>query len=333
MKTAQSIKVGIFFICGVVLLYIVYETLGTGTANTRSTYTVAAPFENLRQLKPSDEVRMAGVRIGTVGATRLTEENTALAELRIEEQYRIPADSVASISTSGLLGNNYVSITPGKATASLAAGGTIGTRATPSINEVISDIGSIAGKVDRLVTGLDESLGGLAGEDGEQPAFLGSLDALIDENRTRIRAITTNLQQVSADLAQGKGSLGRLINDPEAYQRLLDAAREIETAARNVSALTGDAESLVADVRAGNGALGVLLYDETAASDLRQAIANVNAFTTRLNREDTTLGRLISDDALYNQASRTLDEVENAVGGIDDTGPVTAVGVVSGALF
>ena len=109
----QTVRVGLFFILGIALIWVVYDTLSDGSLQIGRGYTVQAPFADIQQLTAGDEVRLAGVKIGNVSETRL-QDGQAIVMLTIEDKYKIPADSVATITTAGLLGNNYVAIRTGR---------------------------------------------------------------------------------------------------------------------------------------------------------------------------------------------------------------------------
>lgn len=325
--TAQSIRVGLFFIFGVALIYVMWDTLDNRGATSRNTYTLRADFKDLRTLKSGDEVRMAGVRIGNVSSVGL-DGSRAYAKMRIEQSFRIPADSVATINTVGLLGNNYISITPGTDTATLAANSTIKTTEGADLNTLIAQMSDIGSRVDDVLGGLQSTLGG-----GESGDLFANLNALIEENRQRINDTLTNFEKISAQIAGGEGTLGKLLTDDTAYVRLLATADDISGAAKGVQNLTDEAESIFAAIKDGQGALGVLLYDDQIGDNLRMTVANITDFSAKLNNDDSTIGRLLTDDSLYFQATETLRKVDHAVDSLDDSGPITAVGVLANGLF
>lgn len=327
-STSQSIRVGLFVIFGVALIWVIWETLSDSRFTRGEGYSVTASFENLRQLRVNDDVRMAGVRIGAVQSTGL-EGRQAFAILHITSEYEIPADSIATITTAGLLGSNYISIRPGESGSPLGDGAAIDTVTTPDFNDIIADLGQIGTKVEEFLSGFD-SEGGLLGDSGK---LFDNLNALVEENRDAISTTLANFNRISSDIAAGRGTLGKLISDDSAYDTLLAAAAEVQTAAQQLNSFAGDARALVDGMKEGKGPLGVLLYDETAAEQLRLTIANIENFSSQLNKAESTIGRILADDELYVKAMEALDKVDGALGSLDDSGPITAVGVVAGALF
>jgi phospholipid/cholesterol/gamma-HCH transport system substrate-binding protein len=65
MNNAQyTIRVGLFFLLGLALVWVTYETLGNTSRLNNNGYMLVAGFDNLKELKAGDDIRMAGVRIG-----------------------------------------------------------------------------------------------------------------------------------------------------------------------------------------------------------------------------------------------------------------------------
>jgi phospholipid/cholesterol/gamma-HCH transport system substrate-binding protein len=111
-----ELTVGLFLIAGILsLLVLAFQVSGLSNVAGRNGYEIVAAFDNVGDLKVRAPVSIGGVRVGEVTAIRL-DKNTfrALVTMQINpEQNTIPADSSASILTEGLLGSNYISITPG----------------------------------------------------------------------------------------------------------------------------------------------------------------------------------------------------------------------------
>ena len=60
---------------------------------------------------------------------------------------------------------------------------------------------------------------------------------------------------------------------------------------------------------------------------------NLRKISDKLNNATGTLGKLINDDSLIEEAQSTLRKVDRAVDGLSDQGPITAVGAAASALF
>lgn len=325
---AQTVRVGLFFILGLALAWITFESLNGGHLFRPEGYTVVAPFANLKGLKTGDEVLMAGVKIGTVDQTRLGAQRVE-AVLTIDPKVRIPTDAVASIQTSSLLGSQHLAVSFGQASTYLKNGDEIRTANTTDMNEVIEKLGSLGSKLEQVAGDIGKALGG----DGGSGSLFSRVDKLVEENGPKLTETISNLQDITAKLKQGEGTMGRLINDPKLHDELLASVAEIKAAATDARAFVSDTKGIVADVKAGRGTLGVLLYDETTAGNIKVTAQNLRDLSAKLNSGQGTFGKLLADDSLYKEAQNLMKRADRALEGLNDQGPITAVGVAANALF
>jgi phospholipid/cholesterol/gamma-HCH transport system substrate-binding protein len=106
------------------------------------TYAVTADFNNIGSLKSKAPVTVAGVRVGQVAAISVNPVTyRAVVTLHILKKYRFPRDSSASIVTAGLLGEQYVSLSPGGSRHYLKNGGKIRiTQSAIVLEQIISQL-------------------------------------------------------------------------------------------------------------------------------------------------------------------------------------------------
>ncbi|WP_300164833.1 outer membrane lipid asymmetry maintenance protein MlaD [Solidesulfovibrio sp.] len=140
-KYSMETTVGIFVLAG--LLCVAYLTVKLGKLEVLGgdRYPLTARFKDVTGLKSGAYVEMAGVRIGRVGGIRLdTKDNMALVTLDIDKGVRLTDDSIASIKTSGLIGDKFVKVSPGGSDEVLGPGGVI------VETEASVDLGDLIGK-------------------------------------------------------------------------------------------------------------------------------------------------------------------------------------------
>jgi phospholipid/cholesterol/gamma-HCH transport system substrate-binding protein len=326
----QSVRVGLFFILGLALAWITFESLSSGGQVFKKTgYTLVAPFANLKGLKTGDDVLMAGVKIGTVKETRLAHQRVE-AVLNIDPKVQIPDDAVASVQTSSLLGSQHLSVSFGQSPTTLASGAEIKTLATVDLNEVIAKLGSVGTKLEEMLGGMSGSGTGAPGSPG---GLFQKLDTLVTDNGPKLSETLANLQEITAKLKNGEGTMGKLINDSQLHDELLAGVSEIKLAAADARTFMTDTKGIVADVKSGKGTLGMLLYDETTANNIKVTATNIRELSEKLNSGQGTFGKLLSDDSLYTEVQSVVKKADRALEGLGDQGPITAVGVVAGALF
>jgi phospholipid/cholesterol/gamma-HCH transport system substrate-binding protein len=158
-----------------------------------STYQLKAQFDNVVGLDDGADVRLGGVHRGTVHSIVLPhkpgEKVTVVMDLAKATHEIIKQDSVATIETEGLLGNQYMAITFGSAGAA-----------------DVRDGDTIASQPPLEMTDLLKKTSGIL--DSSQQAV---------QNATRA---TANLDSISAKIDRGQGTAGALVNDKQLYDNL-----------------------------------------------------------------------------------------------------------------
>ncbi|MBP9912886.1 MAG: MCE family protein [Opitutaceae bacterium] len=327
--TQNTARVGLFFLLGLALIWVSYETLSDGKALKSRGYNLVAGFDNLKELKQGDDVRMAGVKIGAVQETRLTGRR-AEAILRIDPAVQVANDAFATIGSAGLLGTNYIAIDLGTPSApSLAPNAEINTKASADLNTIMTQLGELGNKLEGALGSIGEVF---KGKDG-QPSMFQRLDALLADNGEKVNKAMSNLQEITDKVNHGEGTLGKLVNDPKLHDDLLATVGELKNAASDARSFMTNAQTIVDQVKSGKGTLGALIYDETTGNEIRTVTANLKEVSDKLAKGEGTLGKLINDDSLFREAQSTLRKADRALDGLGDSGPITAVGVVAGALF
>lgn len=125
-KRSIEAAVGIFVILGMICVGYLTIKLGKMQVLGDNTYSLTARFESVSGLKPGAYVEMAGVPVGQVGSISLDhKEQVAMVKLKIDKDVTLTEDVIASVSTSGLIGDKYVKLTPGGGDENLKPGGTI----------------------------------------------------------------------------------------------------------------------------------------------------------------------------------------------------------------
>lgn len=106
--------------------FLVYAGKETGMSGPAGSYTLTASFRSVEGVGVGTDVRLAGVKVGTVtGVTLNTQTFFADTTIALQDTVTLPDDSVALISSEGLLGGNFVELIPGGSPDNLAAGAEI----------------------------------------------------------------------------------------------------------------------------------------------------------------------------------------------------------------
>jgi phospholipid/cholesterol/gamma-HCH transport system substrate-binding protein len=122
----------------VVLGFLAYAVVHSGRT-VGSGYALYAQFDNIAGLTVGSEVRLAGVKVGTVTEERLDSKTfEAIVSMTVQDDVRLPKDSVASITSESLLGGKYVALVPGGNETELKPGQRIAiTQSSVSLEELL----------------------------------------------------------------------------------------------------------------------------------------------------------------------------------------------------
>jgi phospholipid/cholesterol/gamma-HCH transport system substrate-binding protein len=119
--------VGVFVVIGIgALLFLSLKVANLASFTTADSYQIKAKFDNIGGLKVRAPVKGAGVVVGRVSDIRFDNETfEAVVTLSLDSRYQFPKDSSAKILTSGLLGEQYIGLSPGGDTVNLKNGDTL----------------------------------------------------------------------------------------------------------------------------------------------------------------------------------------------------------------
>ena len=330
MKESIESKLGIFFALAVVLALVILEYFGS-FGFLQSGHHLHALFKNVQDLKLGDSVKMAGVRVGRVENIVLT-NGFADVTMIMSSEADVRTDSKASISFTGLMAQNYVAIGFGSPAAPKVENGAyLQTSEQP-------DLGELFTKLDKVATGVENLTRSFSGE--KIDTFLGPLTDFVKDNRTNLTATISNIKTVSDRIAQGQGTVGKLINEDSLYVSVQTAVSNLQAVPDEVKGVTGDAHTLltnanavVTDARSGRGTVGKLLTDDTFYQEAAASMTNLHSILLKINQGQGTVGQLINDDTFLKDAKLSLQKLDKATESLEDTGPLSILGTMVSSLF
>jgi phospholipid/cholesterol/gamma-HCH transport system substrate-binding protein len=316
-------RIGIFFIVGLVLLFIAIElTLGVGLFQRR--YRLHATFRDVQGLDAGADVRLAGLKAGRVEGMRI-EGDRVRVEMAIDAGLEVKKDAIARLDFRALSGERFVALSLGTPTAAPAAPGDTLEGETPaSFSDVVDQLSTVADSVSDLAENLNTNADRL----------LTGLADLIEENRTALGASAQHLASITGKLDRGTGTLGLLLNDPTLYDRATAAMGEVQQSVQDLGRVAnGLAE--------GRGTLGKLLTeDDGLYEQMRETVdslsvtaRNAEEITENLRAGEGTVGKALTDDSLYTEARDTLRTVNRATQSVEDQAPISLLGTIVTSLF
>jgi phospholipid/cholesterol/gamma-HCH transport system substrate-binding protein len=255
-------------------------------------------------------VRVDGVEVGNVESIRLVprtpghvpEKNKHIeVVLRIDRRFQndILTDSTASLVTEGLLGNRYVNITRGFTGVPLKEGQEITGTEEKAIKEVVERSADVLANLQALSDNAKDLLAGV--QEGR-----GTLGKLLTDDQAykNLNSVLAKTSQVVTNIQEGQGTLGKLVVSDELYGKANTAIDSVNV--------------IMNDVRSQKGTIGKLLYDPSLYDEAKKALSSGNAIISDVREGKGTLGKLATDDALYNKLRDTSTNLASATAKLND---------------
>ncbi|MBI4825342.1 MAG: MCE family protein [Nitrospirae bacterium] len=302
---SAELKVGIFAI--IVILILSYMTLKVGILSNilDKGYRLHVAFDNISGLDENSRIKIAGVDSGIVKKIELKDGKAELT-LLIRPENKIYENAKASLRMTGLLGDKYLSLTVGTSDHALLKDGDYITHIDPS-----ADMDVLATEL----TAAGANVGTLAGSLG---------DILQDPEKKAISEVIHNLQIISEDLkvilAENKEPLHvTLANFEEFSKTLAEKGPGLIASLERVAAkLDEKAPGLVDDLQQVAGDLKVVIEENRFAlkdsvQNIRDVSASVNKITTKLEKGEGTIGKLLKEQELYDSLNKVAGGAEKAI--------------------
>ncbi len=316
MKNSLETRLGIFVALAVIAAIVIIEMVGGADIFQRG-YHVNAQFDTVQELKVGDSVKMAGVEIGRVAKIELADGKVAVT-MKLHPDAIVKTDSQAVVKFAGLMGQNFVSISFGSPDAPKAVDGAMLETAEQP------DLSAIMAKLDKAAAGIANVANSFSGDSINN--LLGPLTDLIKQNSARISATLSNMESISSQIASGQGTVGKVIYDQTLYTSAL-------TTVTNLQDAVTEAKQLVSGISSGQGTLGKLATDDALYNSTEASMTNLNQILFKINHGDGTIGKLVNDQEFYKNAKLSLQKLDKAADSLEDTGPLSVIGIIAGRLF
>ena len=283
-------KVGVFMLIGLCVIAFMAVKFGKLSQGLKNYYTMTVEFPNASGLLKGAEVYMAGARVGfTADAPELIEGRSAVkVTIKIKDGIKIPRASSFLISSSGFLGDAYVSINPPKnpdMTEIFADGDTVkGTRLEgfgdlavkgadvmdelkKRLQELEEPIKDIRERVlsEKNLKAIDETFSSLSELTGSLKGSVKGIDEVITKAKEAVDTVKDTVGSVKAPIAKIDA----------AAADLKATLASIKAAAATADKTLDSARVLIGKANAGKGALGMLLSDKETSDNLKALIQNL----------------------------------------------------------
>ena len=151
-------------------------------------------------------------------------------------------------------------------------------------------------KIDNVATGVENLTNSFTGVKIDD--LLGPLTDFFKANRGPLTATIANLQAVSAQIAEGKGTVGKMIDDDALYNSLYNTATNLQDVSSDIEATIADARGLLDRAKTGDGTVGKLLNDDKLYREATDAMSNLRQVLEKINQGKGSVGTLLNDEKI-----------------------------------
>jgi len=272
--------VGLFVIAGVAAILTTLAVM-TNAALFRGRYIIVTNVPDAGGIRKGDPVLMRGVNIGRVIKFGISQHNVDI-RLEIEGEYKVPKDSRVEVRAAGLLGGSVADVIPGQSKENVGWGdrlpGATGAGLFDKMDELAGQADKVAVKMQNLLS--DKMVSDVHGSAAGARQSLESLQAILNEQRSDMRALTASLRRS----AEG---VEKVATGPELEQTVkrMDAiVARVDGTVDTLDQSSKSVQSILKRIDRGEGTLGKLSTDEELYKNANEAVANLNKATTELNK-------------------------------------------------
>lgn len=301
--TWSELRVGLFVLVGLLILAVaIFYVTGAGVWGPKYRLTTYLP--EVSGLTTGAPVRLDGVEIGNVERISIVPRaegkppdrlRSIEVEMRLDRRYQsdILTDSVATLVTEGLLGNRYVNIQRGYTGVPIKDGQAVSGGEEKAIKEVVERSADVLANLKALSEEVEDLIAGV--QKGK-----GTLGKLLTDDQAykHLNSILAKGDEMATTVRSGQGTLGKIVMSDEMSNKVEKTLDQVNT--------------VLADLRAQKGTLGKLLYDPTLYEQAKEAISNGNAVIGDVRAGKGTLGKLATDETLYNKLRDTSSNLAEA---------------------
>lgn len=296
MKDSKNTKLGLFVVLGTLLLIAALYFIGTKQNLFGSTFKIRAKFRDVNGLMKGNNVRFAGIDVGTVKSVDIISDTTVDVVMLVEKNIQpyIKKNAVASVGTDGLMGNKLININ----SSSWPSPGVVENDVLESISPIAQDdmlrtLNATNENVKAISANLRTLTDKINNKNNLWSALMdtvvaGNLKAAVVNIKMlsgHALSVTGNLEGITEKIKDGKGSIGALITDTSFSSGIKQMIVNLHKVSDSAAVITGDISHITKHLKQGKGSLGVLLNDTTLIYHLNKGILRIDTAAGNLNED------------------------------------------------
>ena len=272
MKLSYEIKTAILVLSGITLFIIGFSYLKSNDVFVADRIFYAV-YDDVEGVSKGTPVTISGFNVGSVQDIKFYKNTSKLLlKFRVENDFTFSDQSIAQIYETGLIGGKALSVVPNYGQRLAKSGDTLQSSIAPGLTELVNNkLTPLQEKIESMVVSADSVLIGLNSVLNNEAKFeiqssiknfsstvadlkssAGTLDELLNTNKSQINNIISNVNQTSNDLS------------------------DLSIVVENLSQSSKSIDKIVNQISNGNGSLNKLIFDDDLINSLDSASSNIN---------------------------------------------------------
>lgn len=298
MKISNETKVGILATVAIAVLIIGYSFLKGNDVFT-SENTFYAAYDRVDGLSVSKPVMVNGYQIGRVSKMKLQSNGEILTEFKIKQDYAIPANTIARIASTDLLGGKAIVFELGDSDLYAQDGDTLKANIQRNILEQVEPVQkkaeAVVAVLDSVLTSINStintdfqrnfnrSIASIANTLNTLEHTTTQVDAIVGTQRTKLSNILSNVEAISSNFKDNGEKINNVLSNLESVTDQVARANFKQTI-DNANSAVADLQSIVNNINNGKGSVGLLLNDEALYDNLNNASKNLDSLMIDLKQ-------------------------------------------------
>jgi phospholipid/cholesterol/gamma-HCH transport system substrate-binding protein len=281
LKISREIKTAILVIASMLLFIWGYSFLkGRDLLSNNNTFYVK--YDNVDGLIPSSPVTINGLIVGKVMSIELDDKWNSQVEIQINSEYKITEGSLAELYSPGPIGGKQVAVVPNVKSSKLLKSGDF---LVPSIKLGLTEV--VSNEIKPIKDKLNDVL-------GNANTMLVSINEVMDaETKVNLKKSIENLNSVLIELRQAETSVNNM---------LLENKTKINSTISNLEKTSGNFSKISDSISKANL--------NQVVKNLEKTLATVDKLLVDMQSGKGTLGKLVKDETLYTNFTKTSKELE-----------------------
>ena len=254
----KYLKLGVFVLSGLIILVGFLYLIGKNKNIFGSNYILKTRFSNVQGLKTGNNVRFAGIEIGTVSDMKFINDTTIEVEMNVEDKMKniIRKNALVNIGTDGLVGNKIINITP-----------------SIWIEELANESSLLKSK---------------------KPSDSEEMWLTLENTGKELNDMVSNLKITSLEIRNSK-LLKEMLHDESLVQNLKKSGENVRIFSEELNQSASIIKKMISETQGGKGVLGKLYNDSGWVNDTDSFISNLKKSSEELTKTSLAIKETVAD--------------------------------------